>query len=177
MFAWLSPSIAIECEKIDIFRESVKMLISFILNIKRKLVCELPTIRNYIHKQCNMVVVFCCNRELLVNFKKVISFRFHLRDNLVYKCSQESLSVWLFWCNIIRVLHEINHLFAAEMEWRKMTARSGLKIVHNGVVFHRYECKHDTTDYFLRCAAKIVTAAEKILANYRTVSTELKKTF
>lgn len=58
-----------------------------------------------------------------------------------------------------------------------MTARSGLKIVHNGVVFHRYECKHDTTDYFLRYAAKIVTAAEKILANYRTVSTELKKTF
>ena len=90
------PTIAIECEKIDIFRESVKMLISFILNIKRKLVRELPTIRNYIHKQCNMVVVFCCNRELLVNFKKVISFRFHLRDNLVYKCSQESLSVWLF---------------------------------------------------------------------------------
>ena len=42
-----------------------------------------------------------------------------------------------------------------------MTARSGLKIVHNGVVFHRYECKHDTTDYFLRCAAKIVTSAGK----------------
>lgn len=58
-----------------------------------------------------------------------------------------------------------------------MTARSGLKIVHNGVVFHRYECKHDTTDYFLRCAAKIVTSAEKILENYRTVSIELKKTF
>lgn len=84
MFAWLSPSLAIECEEIDIFRESVKMLISFILNIKRKLVRELP-IRDYIHKQCNMVVVFCCNRELLVNFKKVISFRFHLRDNWVYK--------------------------------------------------------------------------------------------
>ena len=58
-----------------------------------------------------------------------------------------------------------------------MTARSGLKIVHKGVVFHRYECKQDTTDYFLRCAAKIVTAAEKILANYRTVNTELTKTF